>query len=75
MIILNTSAHEVTSQYLNSELSPEPFLLVPKNVIATKNESRALVSIFSLTNAYTIDSSEDSFDDDKEDNMLDIYIL
>ncbi|KAK4714270.1 hypothetical protein R3W88_020177 [Solanum pinnatisectum] len=49
---------------LNSKLSPEASVFVPKCVIAKKNESRVLVS-------NTIDLGEDSLDENEEDNMLD----
>uniref|UniRef100_M1ACM8 NB-ARC domain containing protein n=1 Tax=Solanum tuberosum TaxID=4113 RepID=M1ACM8_SOLTU len=68
---------QVSPPALNSKLSPEAFIIVPKCVLAKKNESRDLVS-------YTIDLGEDSLDEDgvdvgedsldedEEDNMLDI---
>ncbi|KAK6778151.1 hypothetical protein RDI58_024869 [Solanum bulbocastanum] len=55
---------QVSPPTLNSKLSPEAPVFVPKCVIAKKNESRALVS-------NTIDLGEDSLDEDEED-MLDI---
>ncbi|KAK4728405.1 hypothetical protein R3W88_021393 [Solanum pinnatisectum] len=55
---------QVSPPTLNSKLSPEAPIIVPKCVIAKKNESRALVS-------NTIDLGEDSLDEDEEDNMLD----
>ncbi|KAG5609867.1 hypothetical protein H5410_021148 [Solanum commersonii] len=56
---------QVSPPTLNSKLSPEAPVFVPKCVIAKKNESRALVS-------NTIDLGEDSPDEDEEDNMLDM---
>uniref|UniRef100_M1DE21 NB-ARC domain containing protein n=1 Tax=Solanum tuberosum TaxID=4113 RepID=M1DE21_SOLTU len=56
---------QVSSPILNSKLSRESPVFVPKCVIAKKNESRALVS-------NTIDLGEDSLDEDGEDNMLDL---
>ncbi|KAG5630583.1 hypothetical protein H5410_002300 [Solanum commersonii] len=50
---------------LNSKLSPEAPIFLPKCVIEKKNVSRDLVS-------NTIDLGEDSLDEDEEDNMLDI---
>ncbi|KAH0723048.1 hypothetical protein KY289_006092 [Solanum tuberosum] len=56
---------QVSPPTLNSKLSPEASVFVPKCVIAKNNESRALVS-------NTIDLGEDSLDEDEEDNMLDL---
>ncbi|KAH0749144.1 hypothetical protein KY290_028376 [Solanum tuberosum] len=56
---------QVSPPALNSKLSPEAFIIVPKCVLAKKNESRDLVS-------NKIDLGEDSLDEDEEDNMLDI---
>ncbi|KAH0692463.1 hypothetical protein KY285_019560 [Solanum tuberosum] len=55
---------QVSPPTLNSKLSPEAPLFVPKCVIAKKNESRVLVS-------NTIDLGEDFLDENEEDNMLD----
>ncbi|XP_049386891.1 uncharacterized protein LOC125851145 [Solanum stenotomum] len=55
---------QVSPPALNSKLSPEAPVFVPKCVLARKNESSALVS-------NTIDLGEDSLDEDEED-MLDI---
>ncbi|KAH0705660.1 hypothetical protein KY289_010736 [Solanum tuberosum] len=57
--------NQVSPPALNSKLSLEASIFVPKCVLAKKNESRALVS-------NTIDLGEDSLDEDEEDNMLDI---
>ncbi|KAH0761526.1 hypothetical protein KY290_017599 [Solanum tuberosum] len=51
---------QVSLPALNSKLSPEAFVFVPKCVLAKKNESRALVS-------NTIDLGEDSLDEDEVD--------
>ncbi|WMV14501.1 hypothetical protein MTR67_007886 [Solanum verrucosum] len=56
---------QVSPPTLNSKLSPEASVFVPKYVIAKKNESRTSVS-------NTIDLGEDSLDEDEEDNMLDL---
>ncbi|KAH0757597.1 hypothetical protein KY290_021090 [Solanum tuberosum] len=56
---------QVSPPTLNSNLSSEAPVFVPKCVIAKKNESRALVS-------NTIDLGEDSLDEDEKDNMLDL---
>ncbi|KAG5582894.1 hypothetical protein H5410_053521 [Solanum commersonii] len=56
---------QVSPPALNSKLSPEAPVFVPKCVLARKNESSALV-------LNTIDLGEDSLDEDEEDNMLDI---
>nr|AAT39932.2 NB-ARC domain containing protein [Solanum demissum]AAT39950.2 NB-ARC domain containing protein [Solanum demissum] len=56
---------QVSPPALNSKLSPEAPVFVPKCVLARKNESSALVS-------NTIDLGEDSLDEDEKDNMLDI---
>ncbi|KAG5579378.1 hypothetical protein H5410_050005 [Solanum commersonii] len=56
---------QVSPPALNSKLSPEALVFVPKCVLARKNESSALVS-------NTIDLGEDSLNEDEEDNMLDI---
>ncbi|KAG5576207.1 hypothetical protein H5410_056341 [Solanum commersonii] len=63
--LMKTTGKKVSPPTLNSKLSPEAPVFVPKCVIAKKNESRALVS-------NTIDLGEDSLDEDKEDNMLDM---
>ncbi|KAH0720975.1 hypothetical protein KY284_006005 [Solanum tuberosum] len=55
---------QVSPPTLNSKLSPEAPVFVPKCVIAKKNESRVLVS-------NTIDLGEDFLDANEEDNMLD----
>ncbi|KAH0642842.1 hypothetical protein KY289_033816 [Solanum tuberosum] len=55
---------QVSPPTLNSKLSPEAPVFVPKCVIAKKNESRVLVS-------NTIDLGEDFLDENEEDNMLD----
>ncbi|KAK4719045.1 hypothetical protein R3W88_017383 [Solanum pinnatisectum] len=57
--------HEISSSALNSKLSPEAPVFVPKCVLAKTNESRALVS--NIT-----DLGKDSLDEDEEENMLDI---
>ncbi|KAG5618108.1 hypothetical protein H5410_017932 [Solanum commersonii] len=51
---------KVTPPALNSKLSPESPVFVPKCVLEKKNESKALVS-------NTIDLSEDSLDEDEVD--------
>ncbi|KAH0689433.1 hypothetical protein KY289_016791 [Solanum tuberosum] len=51
---------QVSLPALNSKLSPEASVFVPKCVLAKKNESRALVS-------NTIDLGEDSLDEDEVD--------
>ncbi|KAG5612104.1 hypothetical protein H5410_023385 [Solanum commersonii] len=56
---------QVSPPTLNSKLSPEAPIFVPKCMIVKKNETRALVS-------NTIDLSEDSLDEDEEDTMLDL---
>ncbi|KAG5596303.1 hypothetical protein H5410_037535 [Solanum commersonii] len=56
---------QVSPPALNSKLSPEASVFVPKCVIAKKNESRILM-------LNTMDLGEDSLDEDEEDNMLDI---
>nr|AAT40519.2 hypothetical protein SDM1_22t00007 [Solanum demissum] len=56
---------QVSPPTLNSKLSLEAPVFVPKCVLARKNESIALVS-------NTNDLGEDSLDEDEEDNMLDI---
>ncbi|KAK4730979.1 hypothetical protein R3W88_023967 [Solanum pinnatisectum] len=56
---------QVSPPNLNRKLSPEALVVVPKCVLARKNDSSALVS-------NTIDLGEDSLDEDKEDNILDI---
>ncbi|XP_049343274.1 uncharacterized protein LOC125807577 [Solanum verrucosum] len=56
---------QVSPPVLNSKLSSDAPVFVPKCVLEKKNESRALVS-------NTIDLGEDSLDEDEEDNMLDI---
>ncbi|KAG5622529.1 hypothetical protein H5410_007747 [Solanum commersonii] len=56
---------QVSPPTLNSKLSSEALVFVPKCMIAKKNESRASVS-------YTIDLGEDSLDEVEEDNMLDL---
>ncbi|KAG5579614.1 hypothetical protein H5410_050241 [Solanum commersonii] len=55
----------VSPPTLNSKLSPEAPVFVPKIVIEKKNESRALLS-------NTVDLGENSLDEDEEDNMLDL---
>ncbi|KAG5581936.1 hypothetical protein H5410_052563 [Solanum commersonii] len=57
--------NHVSPPTLNCKLSLEAPVFVPKCVIAKKNESRTLM-------LNTIDSGEDSLD---EDNLLDIYAL
>ncbi|KAG5572606.1 hypothetical protein H5410_062372 [Solanum commersonii] len=58
--------NQVSPPALNSKLSQETLVFVPKCVLAKKNESMALVS-------NTIDLGEDSLDEDEEDNMRDIW--
>ncbi|KAG5579716.1 hypothetical protein H5410_050343 [Solanum commersonii] len=55
---------QVSPSILNSKLSLEALVFVPKCVIAKKNESRVLVS-------NTIDLGEDFLDENEEVNMLD----
>lgn len=45
---------------------------VPKSIIAKKKEQEALASEFSPTRGYESDLGDDSFDEDEEENMLDI---
>ncbi|KAG5598768.1 hypothetical protein H5410_030138 [Solanum commersonii] len=68
---------QVSPPALNRKLSPEAPIFVPKYVLAKKNESRALVSntIDSCEDSLDedgVDLGEDSLDEDVEDNMLDI---
>ncbi|KAG5594499.1 hypothetical protein H5410_035731 [Solanum commersonii] len=69
----NDLVKQVSPPSLNSKLSPEALICVPKSVIAKKNESRTLESIFSPANAYTINFGENYFDEDKEHNMMDTW--
>ncbi|KAG5602264.1 hypothetical protein H5410_033634 [Solanum commersonii] len=68
---------QVSPLALNSKLSPETPVFVPKCVLARKNESSVLVSnIIDLgedsLDEDGVDLGEDSLDEDEEDNMLDI---
>ncbi|KAG5570601.1 hypothetical protein H5410_060367 [Solanum commersonii] len=58
--LLKTTGKQVSPPALNSKLSSEAPVFVPKCVLAKKNESRALVS-------NTIDLGEDSLDEDGVD--------
>ncbi|KAG5607774.1 hypothetical protein H5410_029266 [Solanum commersonii] len=68
---------QVSPPALNSKLSPEAPVFVPKCVLARKNESSALVSNTidlgeDSLDEDGVDLGEDSLDEDEEDNMLDI---
>uniref|UniRef100_M1B0G2 NB-ARC domain containing protein n=1 Tax=Solanum tuberosum TaxID=4113 RepID=M1B0G2_SOLTU len=68
---------QVSPPALNSKLSPETLVFVPKCVLARKNESSALVSNTidlgeDSLDEEGVDLGEDSYDEDEEDNMLDI---
>ncbi|KAG5614091.1 hypothetical protein H5410_013915 [Solanum commersonii] len=68
---------QVSPPALNSKLSPEAPVFVPKCVLARKNESSVLVSnTIDLSEDSLdedgVDLGEDSLDEDDEDNMLDI---
>ncbi|KAH0698574.1 hypothetical protein KY284_012789 [Solanum tuberosum] len=65
----------VSPPVLNRKLSPQALKFVPKSIIANKKEQEALASEFSPTRDYESDLSDDSFDEDEEENMLDIYML
>ncbi|KAG5629478.1 hypothetical protein H5410_001195 [Solanum commersonii] len=60
---------QVSPPPLNRKLSPEAPIIMPKSVIAKKNESGALASGISQC----IDLENEFFEEDEEDNMLDIY--
>ncbi|KAG5622811.1 hypothetical protein H5410_008029 [Solanum commersonii] len=65
---------QVSPPALNSKLSPEAPVFVPKCVIARKNESSALVSNTidlgeDSLDEDGVDLGEDSLDEDEEDNM------
>ncbi|KAK4719911.1 hypothetical protein R3W88_018249 [Solanum pinnatisectum] len=69
-------SEKVSPLALNSKLSPEASVFVPKCVLA-KNESSALVSNTidlgkDSLDEDGVDLSEDSLDEDEGDNMLDI---
>ncbi|KAH0709798.1 hypothetical protein KY290_011203 [Solanum tuberosum] len=59
---------QVSPSPLNRKLSPEAPIFAPKSVIAKKNESGALA----LGISQCIDLGEEFFEEDEEDNMLDI---
>ncbi|KAG5588148.1 hypothetical protein H5410_048582 [Solanum commersonii] len=68
---------QVSPPALNSKLSPEAPVFVPKCVLARKNVSSALVSNTidlgeDSLDEDGVDLGEDSLDEDEEDNMLDI---
>ncbi|KAG5600334.1 hypothetical protein H5410_031704 [Solanum commersonii] len=68
---------QVSPPALNSKLSPEAPVFVPKYVHVKKNESRALLSNTidlgeDSLDEDGVDLGEDSVDEDEEDNMLDI---
>uniref|UniRef100_M1DPL6 NB-ARC domain containing protein n=1 Tax=Solanum tuberosum TaxID=4113 RepID=M1DPL6_SOLTU len=68
---------QVSPPALNSKLSPEAPVFVPKCVLARKNGSSALVSNTIDVGEDSLDEDgvdlgEDSLDEDEEDNMLDI---
>ncbi|KAG5569313.1 hypothetical protein H5410_059079 [Solanum commersonii] len=68
---------QVSPPALNSKLSPEAPVFVPKCVLARKNESSTLVSNTidlgeDSLDEDGVDLGEDSLDEDEEDNMLDI---
>ncbi|KAK6787208.1 hypothetical protein RDI58_015733 [Solanum bulbocastanum] len=62
----------VSPPFLNRKLSPQALEFVSKSIIAKKNEQEALASAFSPTRGYDSDMGDDSFDEDEEENMLDI---
>ncbi|KAH0740027.1 hypothetical protein KY290_033070 [Solanum tuberosum] len=68
---------QVSSLALNSKLSPEALVFVPKCVLTRKNESSALVSNTidlgeDSLDEYGVDLGEDSLDEYDNNNMLDI---
>ncbi|KAH0770728.1 hypothetical protein KY290_014709 [Solanum tuberosum] len=62
----------VSPPLLNRKLCPQALEFVPKSTIAKKNEQEALASGFSPINSYASDLGDDSFDEDEDEDMLDI---
>uniref|UniRef100_M1E0P6 NB-ARC domain containing protein n=1 Tax=Solanum tuberosum TaxID=4113 RepID=M1E0P6_SOLTU len=61
----------VSPLLLSRKLSPQALEFVPNSIIAKKKQE-ALALEFSPTRGYDSDLGDDSFDEDEEENMLDI---
>ncbi|KAG5611951.1 hypothetical protein H5410_023232 [Solanum commersonii] len=70
--LVDDEEEHVSPPLLNRKLSPQALEFVPKSIIAKKKEQEALASEFSPTRGYESDLGNDSFDEDEEENMLDI---
>jgi len=70
--LVDDEEEHVSPPLLNRKLSPQALKFVPKSIIANKKEQEALALEFSPTRGYESDLGDDSFDEDEEENMLDI---